>query len=77
MKPVIQEEKSGCAIASAAALAGISYSKAKKMANGLGIYAEDSALWSGTDHIRQLLALLGVKVDRREQILVHPVKAYL
>lgn len=40
MKPVVQEEKTGCAIASAAAIAGISYQEAKKIANELGIYGE-------------------------------------
>jgi len=30
MKPVVQEEKTGCAIASAAAIAGISYQESKE-----------------------------------------------
>ncbi|MDG6778118.1 hypothetical protein QCB44_05310 [Thiomicrorhabdus sp. zzn3] len=63
MKPVIQEQKTGCAIASAAAVAGISYQHAKSVANGLGIYAEDDALWSETDHMLRLLGRLGVSVE--------------
>ena len=63
---VIQEEKTGCAIASSAAIAGISYEEARKIANGMGIYAEDSELWSETNYIRRLLAKLGVKADNRE-----------
>ncbi len=36
MKPVVQEEKSGCAIASSASIAGITDQEAKRVANGLG-----------------------------------------
>ncbi len=44
MKPVIQEELTGCGIASVAALAGITYQQAKSIANRLGIFAEDQQL---------------------------------
>jgi len=60
MKPVIQQEITGCAIASAAALAGVSYATAKRIASGLGISAQDPSLWSDTDHIRRLLKKLGI-----------------
>ncbi len=60
MKPVIQQETTGCGIASAAAIAGISYFKAKRIANRLGIYAEDSSLWSDTSYVCKLLKHLGV-----------------
>lgn len=66
MKPVIQQETTGCAIASAAAIAGISYAKAKKIANELGIYATDSALWSETNYVRKLLKKLGIKMATKE-----------
>jgi len=66
MKPVVQEEKTGCAIASAAAIAGVSYQDAKRIANGMGIYASDSALWSQTDYIRKLLRKLGIKTGNTE-----------
>lgn len=52
MTPVVQEEISGCGIAACATLAGIDYAQAKVEANALGIFAEDPALWSGTDHVR-------------------------
>lgn len=61
MKPVIQQEVTGCAIASAAAIAGITYARAKKLANSLGIYADDPALWSETEYVRKLLKTLGFK----------------
>lgn len=66
MKPVIQEEVAGCAIASSAALVGISYEQAKYIANGLGISAEDSTLWSEKKHILKLLAKLGVSTSQQE-----------
>ncbi|MBF0382696.1 MAG: hypothetical protein HQL69_16870 [Magnetococcales bacterium] len=66
MQPVIQEEKTGCAIASAANIAGISYSEAKKVANSLGIYAEDSALWSQTTYICRILNRLKYNVNNSQ-----------
>ena len=56
MKPVIQQEATGCAIAASAALAGVNYTTAKKAAKKLGINAADSKLWSSTAYIRQLLS---------------------
>lgn len=66
MKPVIQEEITGCAIASAAAIAGMTYSETKKIANSIGIYADDSKLWSETTYIRNLLAKLGIEAANIE-----------
>jgi len=66
MKPVLQQEKTGCAIASSAALAGISYKKAKSIANGLGVYADDATLWSETNHIRKILKKLNIKISKTE-----------
>jgi ABC-type bacteriocin/lantibiotic exporter with double-glycine peptidase domain len=67
MKPVIQEETSGCGIASSAAIAGISYSEAKAVANAIGIYAEDQSLWSDPQHIRRILAELGIETGKEEK----------
>lgn len=66
IKPVIQEEATGCAIASTAALAGVSYAAAKKVANNLGITAADPALWSSTTPIRQLLTHYNIKASSKE-----------
>ncbi len=66
MKPVVQEEKTGCAIASAATIAGVSYQEVKRIANEMGIYASDSALWSQTDYVRKLLGKLGIKTENKE-----------
>ena len=62
MKPVIQEERTGCGIAAAAAIAGISYARAKSMAASLHIHATDSTLWSDTAPVRRLLAQFGRRV---------------
>ena len=53
MMAVIQEEETGCAIASSAAIAGISYEEARKIANGMGICAEDSGLYSSQNYFRK------------------------
>jgi hypothetical protein len=66
MKPVIQEERTGCGIASAAMLAGVSYRQAKQVANRLGIFAADPRLWSETTYIRRLLREFGVRAARAE-----------
>ncbi len=67
MKPVIQQETTGCAIASSAAIAGISYEEAQQQANRLGIFAEDPLLWSDTSYIRRLLDSFGI-LTGNEQI---------
>lgn len=66
MKPVVQQEKTGCGIASSAAIAGLSYQEAKKIANSIGIHAEDQSLWSDPQHVRDLLAKLGIGTDQYE-----------
>lgn len=66
MEAVIQEESTGCGIAASAALAGISYLEAKRIANALGIYASDKSLWSETDHVLKLLQALGIAVSSKE-----------
>ena len=66
MKPVVQLERTGCGIASVASLAGINYDQAKRVANRLGIFADDPALWSETGHVRRLLKEYGFRLARTE-----------
>lgn len=66
LKPVVQEEVSGCGIASVANILGKSYAEVKAMANAMGIHAEDRALWSDTTYVRRLLAAAGVDVAAGE-----------
>lgn len=63
---VIQEETTGCGIASVANILGKSYAEAKAMANGMGIFAEDESLWSDTQYVRSLLAKYGVATSAVE-----------
>lgn len=67
MNPVVQQETTGCAIASSAAIAGISYNEAKATANRLGIHARDKNLWSSTGYIRTLLKELGYSIGKMEE----------
>ncbi len=67
MKAVVQLEPTGCGIASVAALAGVSYSKARLAARSLGIRAEDPKLWSDTGHVRRLLRHFGLRADPGER----------
>ena len=64
--PVIQEEKTGCGIASVANIAGKTYARMKAIANSRGIFAEDTALWSDTGYVRQLLAGEGFSTAAQE-----------
>lgn len=67
MKPVIQEDQTGCGIASVAALAGVTYTHAKDVATSLGIQVNDSRLWSDTAHVRTLLKHYGIRAASRTQ----------
>lgn len=66
MEPVTQEEQTGCGIASAAAIAGVSYREAKGIANAMGIHADDPLLWSDSMHVRRVLSRLGVRTGEQE-----------
>ena len=66
MKPVVQLEPTGCAIASVAAIAGVSYGKARLAAAKLGISAQDERLWSDAAHMRRLLKRFGIGAGRTE-----------
>lgn len=66
MKPVVQLERTGCGIASVGAIAGLSYSRVKSIANSLGIHAEDRTLWSATSHVRRMLRRFGLTAGFRE-----------
>ena len=66
MKSIIQQETTGCAIACAAAISGLSYIEAKTVANGLGIVADDTTLWSETGYIRKLFGTLDIQLGSKE-----------
>jgi len=66
LKSVIQEETTGCGIASVANILGISYSEMKIKANASGIYATDKTLWSDTQYVRRMLSESGVESSNSE-----------
>jgi hypothetical protein len=55
MNSVVQEDRTGCGIASVAALACENYETVKAAAAKLGIAVTDPELWSDTHHVRRLL----------------------
>lgn len=65
--PVIQQEATGCGIASAAAIAGVTYNSAKTIANSMGISAADQSLWSDTQPVLRLLKKLGIETGKKEK----------
>lgn len=66
MKPVVQLERTGCGIASVAALADVSYREMQRAASRLGIFTDDPRLWSKTDYVRRLLKEYGIRSARTE-----------
>lgn len=66
MKPVIQEETTGCGIASVANILGKSYPEMKQIANAMGIYATDKSIWSDTQYVRRMLAASGFDTSEEE-----------
>ena len=68
LTPVIQEEATGCGIASVANILGKSYQQMKAIANSMGIYADDKSLWSDTEYVRKLLTNAGVSISPEETL---------
>jgi ABC-type bacteriocin/lantibiotic exporter with double-glycine peptidase domain len=62
-EPIVQQDRTGCGIACAAMLAGVSYAEAKAAAVRLGIAVEDSRLWSDTSPLRRLLETYGIALS--------------
>ena len=65
--PVIQEDRTGCGLASVATVAGVSYQHVKKIAGQLHIDVQDPLLWSDTKYIRKLLIHYGLSASRKTQ----------
>ncbi|MBX2881075.1 MAG: hypothetical protein KTR32_14120 [Granulosicoccus sp.] len=66
LKPVIQEETTGCGIASVANILGKTYSEMKAIANNMGIHASDKSLWSDTQYVRRMLSHAGIESSAKE-----------
>ena len=63
---MVQLERTGCGIASVAAVVGLSYPEVNSIANSLGIFTLNESLWSETAHVRTLLNHFGVQTVSRE-----------
>lgn len=66
LNPVVQEETTGCGIASVANILGKTYPEMKATANAMGIHAADKLLWSDTQYVRRMLSDAGVKTAAEE-----------
>ncbi len=66
LQPVIQQDPTGCGIASVAAIAGVSYARAKSAAHALGIAVSYPRLWSDTRQVRALLRRFGISATTGE-----------
>ena len=66
MKPVVQEEATGCGIASVANILNKTYSEMQEIALAMGIQASDKSLWSDTHYVRQMLKAYGVETSTDE-----------
>lgn len=66
IKPVVQEEMTGCGIASVANILGRTYAEMKSIANAMGIHASDKSLWSDTQHVRRMLSSVGIETSTNE-----------
>ena len=67
MEVVLQEDLTGCGIASVAMVAGRTYGEVKKLANSVGIHAHDTKLYSDTAYVRRLLEAYGIRVSKQER----------
>lgn len=67
MKPVVQQDRTGCGIASVAALTGQNYATVKREAARLGIAVLDTSLWHDTRHVRRLLAHFRLSAGKTEE----------
>lgn len=63
---VIQEETTGCGIASVANILGKTYAEMKAEASAMGVHAEDESLWSDTQYVRDMLSAAGVETSSNE-----------
>jgi|GEM_PF-325095 len=66
VNPVIQEERTGCGIASVATGVGVRYRQVQRVAHRLGMFSEEPRLWSQTNYVRRLLRQFSIRAARVE-----------
>lgn len=67
MNPVVQQDRTGCGLASVAALARRDYAAVKRAAARLGIVVTDPQLWHDPRPVRRLLAHYRLPAGRAEE----------
>lgn len=65
LSPVVQLDRTGCGVASVAAIVGQSYATVKRRAASLDIIVTDPRLWSDPRLVQTLLLSYGVRVAQR------------
>lgn len=68
VRRIIQEDVTGCGIACAAMLAGISYSRAKTIALRLGIVGQKPSYYTNASDISKLLRELGLAPSKGRKL---------
>lgn len=66
LESVVQEETTGCGIASVANILGRTYAEVRAIAAAMGIHASDKSLWSDTAYVRCLLSAAAVETSNDE-----------
>lgn len=66
MKTIIQEDTTGCGVASVANIVGLSYVEVKAKASSMGISVDDDSLFSDTEYVRKLLKKYDIQVSSSE-----------
>ena len=67
LRPVVQEDRTGCAVACVAALTGRPYAAAKQLATSVGVSVDDPRLWGDTRPMRTLLRAAGLRAGAAEE----------
>jgi len=70
VKVIVQEETTGCGIASVANVIEQPYAAVKKQANAIGIFADDEKLYSDVNYVRNLLGQFGLQATPYESAFV-------
>jgi ABC-type bacteriocin/lantibiotic exporter with double-glycine peptidase domain len=70
VKIVLQDDETGCGLASVAMVTGKTYVEVKQAAAKLGIPVKDKKLYSDTKYVRRLLRRFGIQSSEEEKPFV-------
>lgn len=69
-KVIIQEDETGCGIASVANIVGKSYTEVENEAHSLGIFTHDIKLYSDTQYVKTLLDHFGYQTQKNKESFI-------